>query len=78
MPRNSKSNLTVVEEYDENEGDFDADDGSDDWQPEPEVSFCFIQRIHAYHGVQVYSEWQVFCPSIVLGGRQERQARSET
>lgn len=25
-------------DYDENEGEFEADDGSDDWKPEPEVS----------------------------------------
>lgn len=24
-------------DYDENEGEFDADEGSDDWKPEPEV-----------------------------------------
>jgi hypothetical protein len=25
-------------DYDENEGEFEADDGSDDWKPDPEVS----------------------------------------
>lgn len=24
-------------DYDENEGEFEADDGSDDWKPDPEV-----------------------------------------
>lgn len=36
MPRSSKS-LAVVEEFDEND-DFEGDDGSDDWQPDPDVS----------------------------------------
>ena len=25
-------------DYDEEQGEFDADDGSDDWKPDPEVS----------------------------------------
>lgn len=27
-------------DYDENEGEFEADDGSDDWKPDPEVIIC--------------------------------------
>lgn len=26
-------------DYDENEAEFEADDGSDDWKPDPEVSY---------------------------------------
>lgn len=36
-------------DYDEEQGEFDADDGSDDWKPDPEVSlkikFFFIFAI---------------------------------
>lgn len=39
MPRVAKQ-AAPVEEYDEEGGDFEGDDGaSDDWQPEAEVSF---------------------------------------
>lgn len=38
-------------DYDENEAEFEADDGSDDWKPDPEVSI-FLElrsekRLHA-------------------------------
>lgn len=56
MPRSSKA-LAVVEEFDENEGDFDADDGSDDWQPEPEVSFSSVQRLNMSMAFE-YSHYQ--------------------
>jgi hypothetical protein len=38
-------------DYDENEGEFEADDGSDDWKPDPEVSsrlkspFCAVECV---------------------------------
>jgi len=39
-------------DYDEEQGEFDADDGSDDWKPDPEVSginffsvFCYFEKI---------------------------------
>lgn len=37
MPRSSKS-LAVVEEFDEENEDFEGDADSDDWQPDPDVS----------------------------------------
>lgn len=32
-------------DYDENEGEFEADDGSDDWKPDPEVSRKIFEKI---------------------------------
>lgn len=29
-------------DYDEAEGEFEADDGSDDWKPDPEVKMRFF------------------------------------
>lgn len=37
MPRAAKQ-VAPISDYEENDGDFDGDDASDDWQPEPEVS----------------------------------------
>lgn len=31
-------------DYDENEGEFENDDGSDDWKPDPEVMFVLESK----------------------------------
>lgn len=31
-------------DYDENEAEFEADDGSDDWKPDPEVKISRISK----------------------------------
>jgi hypothetical protein len=49
MPRAAKQ-AAAVEEYDENEGDFEGDDASDDWQPEPEVSFKRNNQFPRFNG----------------------------
>lgn len=35
-------------DYDENEGEFEADDGSDDWKPDPEVSDALSRGIRNF------------------------------
>ena len=35
-------------DYDEEAGEFDADDGSDDWKPDPEVSWIKFSPYFQY------------------------------
>lgn len=40
-------------DYDENEGEFEADDGSDDWKPDPEVILEYFQLTELFVCVSV-------------------------
>lgn len=71
MPRAAKQ-AAAVEEYDENEGDFEGDDASDDWQPEPEVSFKRNNQFPRFNGGDLNSSIKYYIIFFFyVGSKQE-------